>query len=68
MQSIHLFFQPRCHAQKALDLGTVPRYRFREPAVAGRLGDALWRITPLSAETLFMLFATVLAFRWYDVR
>jgi len=67
-QSIHLFFQPGYLSQRALDLGSIPRYRFRESTVADGLRDALWRITLLSAETLLMLFATVLAFQRYDVR
>jgi hypothetical protein len=32
------------------------------------LRDALWQVVLLSAETLVMLFAAVLAFQHYDVR
>jgi ABC-type transport system involved in multi-copper enzyme maturation permease subunit len=67
-ESIHLFFMPGYLSLKPLDLASVPRYRFREATVAEGLRDALWRIVILSAETLTMLFAAVLAFQRYDVR
>jgi ABC-type transport system involved in multi-copper enzyme maturation permease subunit len=67
-ESVHLFFQPGYLSRKALGLASVPRYRFRETTVLGGLRDALWRIILLAAETLLMLFASVLAFQRYDVR
>jgi hypothetical protein len=66
--SPHLLFQPDYLSLQPLVAASVPRYQFREPTVAEGLRDALWRIVILSAETLTMLFAAVLAFQRYDVR
>lgn len=67
-ESVHLFFQPDYLSLKPLMAASVPRVQFREPAVTEGLRDALWRIVVLSAETLIMLFAAVVAFQRYNVR
>jgi ABC-type transport system involved in multi-copper enzyme maturation permease subunit len=67
-ESVHLLFQPGYLSLKPLNVASIPRIQFREPTVAEGLRDALWRIVILSAETLTMLFAAVIAFQRYDVR
>jgi hypothetical protein len=66
--SVHLLFMPGYLSLKPLEVASVPRYRFREAAVADGLRDALGRIIPLLAETIVMLAAAVTAFQRYDVR
>jgi hypothetical protein len=51
-----------------LQASSVPRFQYHEPTVGDGVRDALWRVSLLSAETLVMLFAAVLAFQKYDVR
>jgi len=67
-ESPHLCFQPGYLSLATLQTSSVPRPQFREATVAEGLRDALWRVVLLSAETLVMLFAAVLAFQRYDVR
>ena len=67
-ESVHLLFMPGYLSLKPLEVASVPRYRFREPAVADGLRDALGRIVLPLAETVVMLAATVMAFQRYDVR
>ena len=67
-ESVHLLFMPGYLSLKPLEVASVPRYRFREAAVADGLRDALGRIIPLLAETVIMLTAAVMAFQRYDVR
>jgi len=66
--SPHLCFQPGYLSEKPLEASSVPRFQYREPSVVDGLRDALWKVSLLSAETLVMLFAAVLAFQRYDVR
>jgi ABC-type transport system involved in multi-copper enzyme maturation permease subunit len=66
--SPHLCFQPGYLSLAPLQTSSVPRPQFREATVAEGLRDALWKVVLLSAETLVMLFAAVLAFQRYDVR
>ena len=66
--SPHLCFQPGYLSLAPLQTSSVPRPQFREASVADGLRDALWKVVLLSAETLVMLFAAVLAFQRYDVR
>lgn len=66
--SPHLCFQPGYLSLAPLQTSSVPRPQFREASVAEGLRDALWKVVLLSAETLVMLFAAVLAFQRYDVR
>jgi ABC-type transport system involved in multi-copper enzyme maturation permease subunit len=67
-ESPHLCFQPGYLSLKPLAAASVPRFRYHEPSVGEGLRDALWQVVMLSAETLVMLFAAVLAFQHYDVR
>ncbi len=67
-QSPHLWYQPGYLSLAALQASSVPRPQFREVTVAEGLRDALWRVIILSAETLVMIFAAVVAFQRYDVR
>jgi ABC-type transport system involved in multi-copper enzyme maturation permease subunit len=67
-ESPHLCFQPGYLSEKPFPASSVPRFQYHEPTVGDGLRDALWRVTLLSAETLVMLFAAVLAFQRYDVR
>jgi ABC-type transport system involved in multi-copper enzyme maturation permease subunit len=68
LESPHLCFQPGYLSLKPLASASVPRFRYQEPSVGEGLRDALWQVVLLSAETLVMLFAAVLAFQHYDVR
>jgi hypothetical protein len=68
LESPHLCFQPGYLSLKPLASASVPRFRYQEPSVGEGLHDALWQVVLLSAETLVMLFAAVLAFQHYDVR
>ena len=67
-ESPHLCFQPGYLSLASLQAASVPRFTYHEPSVADGLRDALWKVVLLSAETLVMLFAAVLAFQRYDVR
>jgi ABC-type transport system involved in multi-copper enzyme maturation permease subunit len=67
-ESPHLCFQPGYLSLASLQTASVPRFTYHEPSVADGLRDALWKVVLLSAETLVMLFAAVLAFQRYDVR
>jgi ABC-type transport system involved in multi-copper enzyme maturation permease subunit len=67
-ESPHLYFQPEYLSLKPLQASSIPRFQYHEPSVLDGLRDALWRVALLSAETLAMLFAAVLAFQRYDVR
>jgi hypothetical protein len=66
--SAHLYFQPGYLSLQPLQASGIPRFQYQEPSVLDGLRDALWRVALLSAETLAMLFAAVLAFQRYDVR
>jgi hypothetical protein len=68
LESPHLCFQPGYLSLQPLASASVPRFRYQEPSVGEGLRDALWQVVLLSAETLVMLFAAVLAFQHYDVR
>jgi len=67
-ESVHLLFMPGYLSLKPLEVAGVPRYPFRELAVADGLRDALGRIILLLGETVVMLTAAVMAFQRYDVR
>jgi ABC-type transport system involved in multi-copper enzyme maturation permease subunit len=67
-ESPHLCFQPGYLSLKPFQASSLPRFEYRPPSVWAGVRDALWRISLLSAETLVMLFASVIAFQRYDVR
>jgi hypothetical protein len=67
-ESVHLCFQPGYLSLKPFQASSLPRFEYHPPSVWEGVRDALWRISLLSAETLVMLFAAVLAFQRYDVR
>jgi ABC-type transport system involved in multi-copper enzyme maturation permease subunit len=67
-ESPHLWFQPGYLSLKSFEPASLPRFQYHDPSLSDGLRDALWKVSLLSAETLVMLFAAVIAFQRYDVR
>jgi hypothetical protein len=67
-ESPHLCFQPGYLSLKTFQASSLPRFEYHPPSVWEGMRDALWRISLLSAATLVMLFASLIAFQRYDVR